>query len=208
SGKLVWYFQAVHHDLLDRDFPSPPTLLTVRHNGKMVDAVAQTTKQGVVYVFNRETGEPLFPIVEKKYPASTVPGEVASPEQTLPTKPAPFARQLLTEDMLTNRTPEAHQWALERFRTFISQGQFIPNRVGKDTIMFPGWDGGGEWGGAAFDPATHILYVNANDVGLTESLVKHEGGEGGRATYMSQCSVCHGESRAGSPPAFPSLINI
>ena len=108
TGKLIWYFQDVHHDVWDRDFPSPPTLMTVKHNGKMVDAVAQTTKHGVVYVFNRETGESLFPIEIKKFPPSTTPGEVTSPVQPMPTKPAPFARQLLTEDMLTNRTPEAH----------------------------------------------------------------------------------------------------
>lgn len=106
TGKLIWYFQAVHHDLWDRDFPSPPTLITVKHNGKMIDALAQTTKHGVVYLFNRETGESLFPIENRNYPPSTVPGEVASKQQPMPAKPAPFARQLLTEDMLTNRTPK------------------------------------------------------------------------------------------------------
>ena len=106
TGKLIWYFQDVHHDLWDRDFPSPPTLMTVKHNGKMVDVVAQTTKHGVVYVFNRETGEPIFPDRDQEISAEHDAGEVASPVQPMPTKPAPFARQLLTEDMLTNRTPE------------------------------------------------------------------------------------------------------
>lgn len=209
SGKLVWYFQAVHHDLLDRDFPSPPTLLTVRHNGKMVDAVAQTTKQGVVYVFNRETGEPLFPIVEKKYPASTVPGEVASPEQPMPTKPAPFARQLLTEDMLTNRTPEAHAWAVDQFKTFRSEGPFVPLSVGKDTVVFPGFDGGAEWGGSAADPQG-VLYVNANDIAWTGALADNMSASTSptRGLYLSQCASCHQENMQGQPPDFPSLVDV
>src|SRR6185437_1046616 len=116
TGKRIWHFQGVHHDLWDRDFPAPPTLVTVLRNGKEIPAVAQTSKQGYLYLFNRVNGKPLFPMETRSYPASTVPGEVTSPTQSLPTKPAPFARQLLTEDMLTNRTPEAHQWALERLR--------------------------------------------------------------------------------------------
>jgi quinoprotein glucose dehydrogenase len=208
TGKRIWHFQGVHHDLWDRDFPSPPSLVTVLHDGKQVPAVAQTSKQGYLFLFNRVTGEPLFPIVNRKYPASTVPGEVSSPEQPFPTKPAPFARQKLTEDMLTNRTPAAHQWALAQFRSFHYEGQFTPNSVGVNTLMFPGWDGGGEWGGPAFDPETHILYINANDVGLTELLVKHSGGSAGRQVYLSQCSACHGENRTGSPPEIPSLVDV
>jgi Glucose dehydrogenase len=208
TGQRLWHFQAVHHDLWDRDFPSPPTLVTVRRGGQDVPAVAQTSKQGYLYLFNRLNGTSLFPMETKKYPASTVPGEVASPVQTLPTKPAPFSRQAVTESMLTNRTPEAHRWAVEKFRTLVSAGQFVPNRVGKSTMMFPGWDGGAEWGGSAYDPDTHILYLNANDVGLTESLVKHEAGSGGRSVYQSQCAVCHGQNREGIPPATPSLRNL
>src|SRR5262249_1541106 len=147
SGKRLWHFQAVRHDLWDRDFPSPPVLLTVQHDGKPVDAVAQTSKQGFVYLFNRQTGEPLFPFETRAYPSSTVPGEFAAKQQSLPTKPAPFARQVLTEDMLTPRTPEAHRWALENFRKFRSEGQFVPLSVGKETIVFPGFDGAAEWGG-------------------------------------------------------------
>jgi quinoprotein glucose dehydrogenase len=208
TGKRIWHFQAVHHDLWDRDFPAPPTLVTVRQKGKNIPAIALGSKQGYLYVFNRVDGKPLFPMETRKYPASTVPGEVTAAEQTLPTKPAPFSRQLLTEDLLTNRTEQAHEWALQHLRTYISEGQFVPNRVGKDTIMFPGWDGGAEWGGAAFDPATHILYLNANDVGLTESLVKHEGGSGGASVYQAQCAACHGQNRQGQPPSVPSLENI
>jgi quinoprotein glucose dehydrogenase len=182
--------------------------VTVRHGGKDVPAVAQTSKQGYLYLFNRVNGTPLFPMETKKFPASRVPGEVASPVQTLPTKPAPFSRQVLTEDLLTDRTPQAHQWALDHLRSWVSEGQFVPNRVGKSTVMFPGWDGGAEWGGSAYDPDTHVLYINANDVGLTESLVRHEGVAGGKSVYQSQCAVCHGQKREGMPPTTPSLLNL
>src|SRR4029077_2927425 len=100
------------------------------------DAVAQTTKQGFVYVFDRSDGTPLFPVENRKYPASTVPGEAAAAEQPLPARPAPFSRQLLTEDLLTDRTPEAHRWAIEKFHSFRSAGQFIPFSVGQDTVVF------------------------------------------------------------------------
>ena len=208
TGKRIWHFQGVHHDLWDRDFPSPPTLVTVTRDGKQVPAVAQTTKQGFLFLFNRINGTPLFPIEEKSFPASTVAGEVASRTQPVPVKPAPFARQGLTEDMLTNRTPEAHEYALKKFRTYISDGQFTPNRIGQETVMFPGYDGGAEWGGSAFDPATHIIYINANDVGLTNALVRRTGGSSGKTLYLNRCSSCHGQDRAGSPPVFPPLLDV
>jgi quinoprotein glucose dehydrogenase len=208
TGKRIWHFQGVRHDLWDRDFPAPPALVTVLRNGKQVPAVAQTSKQGYLFLFNRIDGTPLFPIEYRDFPASTVPGEVAATEQPVPTKPAPFARQILTEDLLTQRTPEAHQWALEQFRTFVSNGQFVPNQVGKQTVMFPGYDGGGEWGGPAFDPQTNIIYINSNDVGLTNALVPHVPGAGGRSVYLSQCSSCHRADLGGTPPAFPSLVDV
>ncbi len=209
TGKRIWHFQAVKHDLWDRDFPSPPTLVKVKQNGKDIDAIAQTTKQGFVYLFDRANGKPLFPIEFHKYPSSTIPGEVASQEQPLPTKPAPFARQLLTEDLLTNRTPEVHQWALDQFHKFRSEGQFVPFSVGKDTVIFPGFDGGAEWGGSAFDPDSAILYVNSNDIAWTAALGESTSDPStGRGIYQSQCSVCHRDNLAGSPPQFPSLIGI
>lgn len=208
TGKRIWHFQGVRHDMWDRDFPSPPTLVTVKRNGKDIPAVAQTSKQGFLFLFNRTDGTPLFPIEYRKVPASTVPGEVAASEQPFPIKPVPFARQLITEDLLTNRTPAAHQEALEHYRKMISRGQFTPNSVGQETLMMPGWNGGAEYGGSAFDPATGLLYVNANDSGLTEVLVKSIGGNGGRTIYESQCAACHGQNRAGLPPTFPSLLDI
>jgi quinoprotein glucose dehydrogenase len=208
TGERIWHFQGVRHDLWDRDFPSPPTLVTVNRDGKEIDAVAQTTKQGFVYLFDRVTGKPLFPIEYRKYPPSDVPGEVAALEQPLPTKPAPFARQFLKEDMLTNRTPEAHAWALEKFKKSRSEGQFVPFSVGKDTVIFPGFDGGAEWGGSAVDLQTAILYVNANEMAWTGALAPDTGENSPKALYMSQCGVCHGEKMTGSPPAMPSLVGV
>ncbi len=208
TGKRIWHFQGVRHDLWDRDFPAPPALVTITRNGRRVDAVAQTTKQGFVYIFDRVTGKPLFPIEYRKVPPSNVPGEVAASEQPLPVKPAPFARQHLTQDMLTDRTPAVHRWAVEQFRKFRNDGQFVPFSVGKDTVMFPGFDGGGEWGGPAVDPSTGILYVNANEMAWTGRLEPNTGRNSPRAIYMSQCSVCHGEKLAGSPPVIPALANV
>ncbi len=209
TGQRIWHFQTVKHDVWDRDLPSPPSLVTVKHDGRTIDAIAQTTKSGYVYLFDRSNGEPVFPISYRPYPPSTTPGEKVAATQPLPTIPAPFSRQILTEDMLTQRTPEAHAWAVAEFRKYRSEGQFVPFSVGKPTIVFPGYDGGAEWGGAAVDPESAILYVNANDQVFAGTLVKNTGGQGspGRAIYLSQCSVCHGEKLAGSPPEFPSLVD-
>jgi quinoprotein glucose dehydrogenase len=208
TGKRIWHFQGVHHDLWDRDFVAPPGLLTVTRDGKRIDAVSQTTKSGFVYLFDRTTGAPLFPIKESPYPASTVPGEVTSPTQPLPTAPAPYTQQSTTIDTLTGRTPEAHAWAVKQFKTMIGGGQFVPPSVDKLTVDMPGFAGGGEWGGTAIDPAG-VLYVNANDtawlVGLT---VPPPPGSLGERVYQAQCSACHGINRAGSPPAIPALRGI
>jgi len=170
TGRRLWHYQFVRHDIWDRDLPSPPSLITIRRGGRTMDAVAQSTKHGFVFVFDRVTGEPVFPIEERPFPKSDVPGEVASATQPIPTLPKPFARQLLTADLLTNRTPEAHAWALEQLKAFRSEGQFVPLGVDKQTVVFPGFDGGAEWGGQAFDPATGLYYVNANDLAWTGGL--------------------------------------
>src|SRR5579864_1305141 len=212
TGERIWHFQGVRHDIWDRDFPAPPVLLTVQRGGKKVDAVAQTSKQGFVFLFDRTDGKPLFPIECRNYPPSDVPGEQSAAQQCLPVAPAPFARQLLTENHLSERTPEVHQWAVEKFRGFRSEGQFVPFSVGKDTVIFPGFDGGAEWGGAAADPETGILYVNANDLPWTGALAENTASENAdntpKALYMSQCAVCHGENMAGSPPSIPSLVRV
>jgi quinoprotein glucose dehydrogenase len=209
TGKRIWHFQGVHHDIWDRDFPSAPALVTLQHDGTRVDAIAQTTKQGYLYVFNRATGEPLFPIEERKYPPSNVPGEVASLTQPLPTVPQPYARQLLTADMLTNRTPEAHAWAEKEFGTLRSDGQFVPFSLDQQTVVFPGFDGGGEWGGPAVDPSTGVIYVNSNEMAWTGGLVRGKAAASqGEKIYQNQCGICHGTDRSGSPPTFPSLIDV
>ena len=208
TGKRIWHFQGVRHDLWDRDFPSPPALLTVKRGGKEIDAVAQTTKQGFVYLFDRTNGQPLFPIEYRNYPPSNVPGEVAAAEQPLPARPAPFARQNLTEELLSSRTPGVHQRAVERFRNFRNEGQFVPFSVERETVVFPGFDGGAEWGGPAVDPETGIIYINANDVAWTGALVEYTGVNSPKGIYLSQCGICHGEKMTGSPPAMPSLVGV
>jgi quinoprotein glucose dehydrogenase len=209
TGQRIWHFQGVRHDIWDRDFPSPPTLVTVTRDGKTVDALAQTTKQGFVYLFDRTNGTPLFPVEYHKYPPSDLAGEVAAETQPLPTKPAPYARQRLTEDMLTNRTPEAHAWALEQFHTFRSDGQFVPFTDKQNTVIFPGFDGGAEWGGSAYDPDTRILYVNSNDIAWAAELTENKANQfSGKGIYQSQCTICHRDDMKGSPPLFPSLVGV
>ena len=209
TGERIWHFQGVRHDLWDRDFPSPPVVITVEREGKKIRAVAQTSKQGFVFLFNQSDGKPLFPLEYKKYPPSDLPGELAAAEQPLPTKPAPYSRQILTEDMLTNRTPEAHEWARAKFRGFRSAGQFVPLSAKRPTVIFPGFDGGAEWGGPAFDPQTGLLYVNSNDIAWDAQLAANTAPAlSGRGIYQAQCTICHRDDLAGSPPLFPSLKGV
>lgn len=201
TGRRVWHFQAVRHDIWDRDFPSPPSLVTVNRDGQPTDAVAQNTKSGHVYLFERETGKPLFPIEYRKYPESDLKGEVTAETQPLPLKPHPFARQRLTIDMLTERTAEAHAAVMERFRRLRSGGQFIPGSK-EGTVIFPGYDGGAEWGGSAFDPETGLLYVNSNEMAWILTMV--EAGRpsrrvSGRDIYKKECATCHGAGMKDDP---------
>jgi len=162
TGKHIWHFQTVHHDMWDYDLPAPPVLVTINKNGEKVDAVAQITKQGFVFVFNRETGESLFPIEERRVPASNLPGEEASPTQPFPLKPKPFARQAITEADLTNYSPADHDSLVKKFRSMRYEGLYTPPDL-KGTLQLPGTRGGGEWGGGAFDPATNMFYIKSND---------------------------------------------
>ena len=202
TGKHVWHFQTIKHDLWDMDLPSPPTLVTVRHDGKMVDAVAQITKTGFVFVFDRKSGTPLFPIEYRKVPASRVDGERASTTQPVPLKPPPFIRQTLTEQMLTTRTPEAHASALKTFREYKYAGMFQPPSP-DGLIVFPGYDGGAEWGGPAFDPETGLLYVNANEMAWLLKLIPRDD----RSLYNNACASCHGDDRKGNATV-PSLLDV
>jgi quinoprotein glucose dehydrogenase len=210
TGERVWHFQGVKHDLWDRDFPAAPSLVTVRRDGRLIDAVAQITKSGFVFVFERETGRPLFPIEYRKVPASDVDGEVTAETQPFPLKPPPFARQMLTPDMVTNRTPEAHRAVLEQLQELRSGGQFTPPSF-EGTVVFPGTDGGGEWGGPAFDPETGMLYVNSNEMAVIIRLVKRPSPESERncrQVYAAHCASCHRQDMRGTPPEFPALYDI
>lgn len=210
TGKRRWHFQFVKHDVWDRDLPAAPTLVTVERNGRKVDAIAQITKSGFVFVFERDTGKPLFPLQTSDAPASPVDGELLAARQTLPLKPEPFARQQFTEDIVTNRTPEAHRIVLERLRQLRNGPQFTPPSL-EGTVIFPGFDGGGEWGGAAFDAESGLLYVNSNEMPWVLRLVPKSAARGpasGRTVYNRNCAGCHREDLGGSPPEFPSLKKI
>ena len=210
SGERIWHFQTVRHDVWDRDLPSPPSLVRVQREGRVVDAVAQTTKSGYVYVFERETGNPLFPIEYRKVPPSEIPGETLATEQPFPLRPWPFARQSLTEDMLTKRTPAAHRAILKRFRILRNGGQFTPPSL-EGTVLFPGYDGGAEWGGSAFDPETGVLYVNSNDMPFVVSLVENKlptAQASSNELYQEHCADCHGAQMEGGARGFPPLLNL
>ena len=212
TGRRLWHFQFVHHDLWDRDLPSAPCLVTVKHNGKQIDAVAQTTKAGYVYVFNRETGEPLFPIEERAVPPSDLQGESAWPTQPLPLKPPPFARQLFTYNEITDISPASHRAVLDRFSKIRPHVPFQPPST-QGTIIFPGFDGGGEWGGAAVDP-DGVMYVNANEMPwiLTMFLTELETTgkpANGRQLFGQICAACHGLDRKGNAAQnVPSLLGV
>lgn len=213
TGRRVWHYQIVHHDLWDRDLPAPPTLLTVQRNGVRIDAVAQVTKAGHIFVFDRVTGAPVFPIDERPVPSSDLPGEVAWPTQPVPTKPAPISRQTVTAEDLTTLTPAAHRNALERFARLRQSLLFQPpSREG--TIVAPGQDGGAEWGGAAADPAG-VLYVNGSDTPGIVTMVDVAAGRGGtsgnwpRNNYLRLCAGCHGIDRSGNKlQNIPSVANL
>jgi quinoprotein glucose dehydrogenase len=164
TGKLVWHFQTVHHDLWDYDLPAQPSLITVRQQGRSIPAVAQVTKMGFVFVFNRLTGESLFPIEEKSVPQSDVPGEETWPTQPFPVKPPALTRQSMTRDEISHVTPEAKRYCTELFDKLTNKGMYTPAGL-EPTLMFPGYHGGGNWSSASYDPATGFLYVNMNEDG-------------------------------------------
>jgi quinoprotein glucose dehydrogenase len=200
----------VKHDIWDRDFPAAPMLVTVRRDGHEVDAVAQTTKSGFVFVLDRENGKSLFPIEYRKVPASDIDGEVTAETQVFPLAPPPFARQIFTPDIATDRTPEAHSDILTRLQQLRSGGQFTPpSRQG--TVIFPGIVGGGEWGGPAFDPETGLLYVNANELPWIIRLIPRPEAKDQATTrqvYAANCASCHQPDMHGTPPEFPSLLKV
>jgi quinoprotein glucose dehydrogenase len=216
SGKLLWHFQDVHHDVWDRDIPAPPALVTVKKNGQSIDAVAITTKTGFVYVFDRVTGKPVFDIVEKPVPAQTdLAGERLSPTQPYPTLPAPFMRQLMTENDVNPWLPDSSlQEVKTRMAGLRRDHMYNPPSL-QGTLEFPGLDGGAEWGGPTWDPETGLLYINANEmawqiqsVALDNKVTANETNlQAGVRLFKANCMSCHGADRKGSGN-FPSLINV
>ena len=216
TGKRLWHYQTMHHDVWDRDLPSPPTLLTVTQNGpdgrpQKIDAVAQTSKQGFVFIFDRVTGKPLFDVKEVPVAKSTIPGEVTWPTQPVPTKPAPFARQQMTEADINPYSTERDS-LLARFRS-VDNKPFTPISQ-RGTLLLPGCDGGAEWGGSAADP-DGILYVNANDIAWLFTMKERPKDDQlaslspGHKIYTLNCSSCHGTDRKGNPKSgYPSLVSL
>jgi len=162
TGRRVWHYQVVHHGLWDYDLPAPPVMATMRWKGRMRDVVVVPSKTAWLYVLDRATGKPVWPIVERPVPASDVPGERAARTQPFPTWPAPFARQTVTEADLIDFTPELHRRAREIFRRYRSGPIFTPPSV-QGTIVMPGSIGGAGWGSTAFDPETRTVYVKATN---------------------------------------------
>ena len=216
TGKRRWHFQTIHHDIWDRDIPAPPNLFTVVHDGKKVDAVSVLSKQGFLFVFDRVTGKPLFPIEERAMPASSVPGEKAWPTQPIPLKPAPFTRQSFSESDI-NEFVTDRDTVLAQLRRWQSGKEFIPLPLSPNrTVFFPGTDGGAQWGGAAVDEAG-IMYVPAKQIPVTMGLVPTPAGSAsaqavertGSQLYQTHCAGCHGQNREGSHDgSYPALMGI
>jgi quinoprotein glucose dehydrogenase len=212
TGRRLWHQQLVHHDLLDKDLPTPPVLLTVKRNGLVVDAVAQGTKNGLLFVFDRVTGEPLWPIHEVPVPQTDLPGEQTWPTQPVPAKPPPLTRQTYTAADVSNISREAHEMTSLRFKQVGSYGAF-PAPSLKETIIFPGFDGGMEWGGAAADP-DGIYYANVNEIPWIYQMVATTRADRspvspGERTYKIHCGYCHGLDPNGeAPEGFPSLAGL
>ena len=209
TGKRLWHQQLVHHDLWDLDNPQPPTLLTVQHEGEKIDIVAQGTKMGLLFVFDRVTGEPLWPIEERPTPESRIEGVKTWPTQPFPTKPPPLIRQKYTADDYSNISPRAAQMTKDVLSQTGNFGAYPPPSL-EQLIMFPGYDGGMEWGGSAADP-DGILYTNVNEMPWFYQLVPTTKADGsplpyGEKHYRINCAACHGIDRKGNPTGgFPAL---
>jgi quinoprotein glucose dehydrogenase len=219
TGKRLWHYQVVHHDLWDYDNTAPPQLITVRHNGKRVDAVAMAGKTGFLYVFNRVTGEPLWPIEERKVPQTDIPGEQSWPTQPFPTVVPPFARQSFTVADISpylSDAAERQKWT-EMVRTSVNKGLFTPPAT-SNTMQIPGNAGGANWGSTAADPAAGIVYVlNKDEPTMLKLELEPPPGQRlatgppdqvGRSVYRQRCQQCHGEELRGVPPEIPTLVDV
>jgi len=220
TGKLLWHFQTVHHDIWDRDPPTAPVLVTVIKEGKPIPAVVQVTKSGFVFLLDRMTGQPLSPVEERPAPTdSALPGEKLSPTQPYSTGMPVFARQSLTEADLNRLVPDTSLDTLKRQLAGYRTGRMFipPSRQG--TVIFPGFDGGAEWGGPAYDPGTGLLYVNGNEMPWVLTMIDASQknylnnnfsvtvGVAAKALYATNCAVCHGANRQGGGN-FPTLLGV
>ena len=214
TGKRLWHFQAVHHNIWDYDLPSTPNLVTIKKDGKKIDAVAQITKMGHLFVLDRENGIPVFPVEERPVPQSDIEGEKTWATQPFPLAPPPFVRQKYTDDDLPTISAESRNYARQILASARNEGIFTPVSY-QGSVIFPGFRGGGEWSGASFDFKTGVLYVNANQIPNLASIRKvDENGSGqesfsaaGERLYKLKCALCHGLDRKGQE-AFPSLIDV
>jgi quinoprotein glucose dehydrogenase len=214
TGKYIWHYQTVHHDLWDRDLAANPNLVTIHHEDKEIDAVAQITKHGYIFVFDRVTGKPVFPIEERPVPASDLPGEEAWPTQPIPTLPEPFARQSFPVEDVSDLSPETNRIMTEKYKKIRYRDLFTP--PSKEGVwIFPGFDGGGEWGGAAVDIETGILYVNSSEMPWALTMIDIPGRQQditvkgmGKTVYGKYCMACHGQDLKGNGPSYPSLVNL
>lgn len=209
TGERIWHYQAVHHDLWDYDLPAPPVMATIEKDGKKIDVIAQTSKMGLLYVLDRETGEPIYPIEEVEVPESGLEGEQSWPTQPIPTVYPPFSRQKLTEEDLAVRSEDAHKEAKELWNTLKYEGMYTPPTV-EGTLTFPGYHGGGEWGGPGIDPETGVLFVNANNLAWSPKIAPFVAETPGKNLYNMYCSACHGGDLKGSDVfgGVPGLQNV
>ena len=212
TGKYIWHYQVVHHDLWDRDLPAAPNLITVNNNGKNIDALAQITKHGYIYLLDRTNGNPIFPIPEVPVPQEALPGEKPWPTQPIPSLPEAFSRQKFGPEDISNISPETQRELTERYAQIKNRKQFTPPSK-EGNWIFPDFGGGGEWGGAAVDMETKILYVNSNEVPSTQIMLDAPQTEGsgitpGRSVYNKNCISCHGPELKGSGTEYPSLQNL
>jgi quinoprotein glucose dehydrogenase len=213
TGKMQWFYQTMHHDLWDRDIPCPPNLTTIRHDGKSIDVLVQTTKDGLVYVLDRDSGTSLFPVEERPVPTDALPGEHPYLTQRYPQKPLPLSRQTLSDSDVTDLSPAAHDLALQQLHAIRRPyDKFLaPDSTG--TLLL-GYSGGAEWGGNAVDPGG-IFYQNANEAFWDLQLISRAGWNKelaslsrGNALFITNCSACHGTDRKGSPGLYPDLTRV
>lgn len=210
TGERIWHFQTIHHDMWDKDLPTPPNLMTISKDGQGIPAVVQFTKNGLLFVFNRLTGEPLYPIEELPVPPARLNGEQAWPTQPVPTVYPTFSRFTLTEDDLANRNPKAEAFAKAIWESTHHDGGAFEPLSESGTIIFPGYDGGGEWGGAAVDQPNGNLIINSNEVPWLNIMDKVEPASEGERIYKVLCQSCHGETFTGNTlyGNIPSLVNL